>query len=40
MSDIIEQCMAQVSYLPNPDLEDYVQTDIETRKKANEIING
>lgn len=40
MSDVIESCMDQVWYLANPSLEDYVETDIETRKKANEIING
>ncbi len=40
MSDIIEICMDRVEYLNNPSLEDYVQTDIETRKIANEIING
>lgn len=40
MSDVIERCMSKVDYLANPSLEDYVQTDIETRIKANEIING
>lgn len=40
MSDVIESCMGKMDYLANPTLEDYVQTDIETRIKANEIING
>jgi 1-deoxy-D-xylulose-5-phosphate reductoisomerase len=40
MSDVIESCMSRVDYLANPSLEDYVHTDIETRIKANEIING
>jgi 1-deoxy-D-xylulose-5-phosphate reductoisomerase len=40
MSDVIESCMSKMDYLANPSIEDYVQTDIETRIKANEIING
>lgn len=40
MPDIIERSMDLVNFMENPSLEDYVQTDIETRIKVNEIING
>lgn len=39
MPDIVEQCMAKMHYIPNPVLEDYVNTDKETRIKAYELIN-
>jgi 1-deoxy-D-xylulose-5-phosphate reductoisomerase len=38
MSSVIEQCMEKVSFVANPTYEDYVGTDIETRRKAIEII--
>ncbi|MDH5380407.1 MAG: 1-deoxy-D-xylulose-5-phosphate reductoisomerase, partial [Cyclobacteriaceae bacterium] len=38
MSDIIENCMAIVSQIQNPTLEDYIATDKETRIKAEELI--
>jgi 1-deoxy-D-xylulose-5-phosphate reductoisomerase len=40
MSDVIEQCMAKVGYVASPCLNDYMETDKETRIVANEIING
>jgi len=40
MSDILEKTMTDIRYIKNPSLEDYIQTDIESRIKANEIING
>lgn len=39
MTDIVEQCLAKMHYIPNPTLEDYVNTDTETRIKAYELIN-
>lgn len=38
MSDLIEKCMQQVSYVAKPSLEDYLQTDVETRLLAKELI--
>ncbi|RED91595.1 1-deoxy-D-xylulose-5-phosphate reductoisomerase [Marinoscillum furvescens] len=38
ISDIIAECMARVSYISEPNLEDYIQTDQETRIKATELI--
>jgi len=38
MSEIIEQTMEEVSFIVSPDLEDYVQTDAEARRKADTII--
>ncbi len=39
MSDIIEKCMNQVSFINKPSLEDYIKTDEETRIKASSFIN-
>jgi len=39
MSDVVEQCLAKMDYIPGPALEDYVNTDKETRIKAKELIN-
>ncbi len=39
MTDVIDQCMQHVSFIASPVYDDYVQTDIETRKRAEEIIN-
>ncbi len=36
MSDLIERCMRQVSFIAHPTLEDYVKTDAETRRLAME----
>ena len=38
MSEVIENCMQQVSYVPHPSYEDYVDTDKETRERATELI--
>lgn len=38
MSDIVEQCLEKMHYIGNPSLEDYVNTDKETRIKAKELI--
>jgi 1-deoxy-D-xylulose-5-phosphate reductoisomerase len=38
MSDIIETCMQQISYIPNPSLNDYLNTDKETRIFAQNLI--
>jgi 1-deoxy-D-xylulose-5-phosphate reductoisomerase len=38
MSDMIAHCLAKMPYLANPNYEDYVQTDSETRRLAREII--
>jgi 1-deoxy-D-xylulose-5-phosphate reductoisomerase len=39
MSDIVEQCLAKMDYITSPAIEDYVNTDKETRIKAKELIN-
>jgi 1-deoxy-D-xylulose-5-phosphate reductoisomerase len=38
MSDLIEQCMSKVTFVAKPSLEDYIQTDIETRKLAQNLL--
>ena len=38
MSDIIAECLEVVPFVKKPDLEDYVTTDREARKKAQELI--
>ena len=38
MSDIIETCMQQINYIPNPSLTDYLNTDKETRIFAKNLI--
>ncbi|PIB35884.1 1-deoxy-D-xylulose-5-phosphate reductoisomerase [Reichenbachiella sp. 5M10] len=38
MSDVVEKCMDQISFISSPSLEDYVETDKETRKIALDII--
>jgi 1-deoxy-D-xylulose-5-phosphate reductoisomerase len=38
MSEVIEQCMQQMPYLPEPGFEDYSYTDNETRIRALELI--
>lgn len=36
MSEVVEECLSRVSYLANPSLDDYVLTDKETRRVAQE----
>ena len=38
MSDIIAECLETISQIPKPGIQDYVATDAETRKKAQELI--
>jgi len=38
MSDVVETCLAKMPFISEPNLEDYVSTDNETRIKAFEII--
>jgi 1-deoxy-D-xylulose-5-phosphate reductoisomerase len=38
MSDIVERCLEKIHYIKSPSLEDYVDTDRETRIKALELI--
>jgi 1-deoxy-D-xylulose-5-phosphate reductoisomerase len=38
ISDVIEQCMAKVGFITNPTLDDYIQTDTETRMLAQNLI--
>lgn len=38
MSEVVEQCLAKMNYIPSPGYEDYVHTDGETRMKALELI--
>ncbi|MBW8048747.1 MAG: 1-deoxy-D-xylulose-5-phosphate reductoisomerase [Cytophagales bacterium] len=40
ISEIIESCMDKVPYIASPSLEDYVETDTETRNKALELVNS
>lgn len=39
MSDVVERCMAKIQFVAKPNLDDYIQTDKETRRLALEIIN-
>lgn len=39
MSDVVEQCMAEIDFIKTPSYEDYVSTDELTRIKAKEFIN-
>ncbi|UXP32567.1 1-deoxy-D-xylulose-5-phosphate reductoisomerase [Reichenbachiella agarivorans] len=39
MSDVIEKCMDKVAFISSPNLEDYMETDKETRKIALDIIS-
>lgn len=39
ISEVIEKSMLGISYIPNPNLEDYVMTDKETRRFATTMIN-
>lgn len=38
MSDVVDECLAKVDYIKNPQLDDYVATDKEARRMAHEII--
>jgi 1-deoxy-D-xylulose-5-phosphate reductoisomerase len=38
MSDIIEKCMYKATYINHPSLEDYIQSDIESRQITHEYI--
>jgi 1-deoxy-D-xylulose-5-phosphate reductoisomerase len=38
MSDLIEKCLKKVDFIGKPSYEDYVRTDKETRRVANELI--
>lgn len=38
ISDLVEQCLAKLDYIPEPGLEDYVETDKLTRIRAKELI--
>lgn len=38
ISDVIENCLKKVSYIRSPELDDFIQTDKETRAKALELI--
>ncbi|WP_028668639.1 1-deoxy-D-xylulose-5-phosphate reductoisomerase [Runella zeae] len=39
MSDLIETCMQKVTFIEKPTLDDYIETDAETRKVAEEWVN-
>ncbi|MDA3817679.1 MAG: 1-deoxy-D-xylulose-5-phosphate reductoisomerase [Prolixibacteraceae bacterium] len=38
MPEVIEQCMDKISFISQPEIDDYIETDKQTRQKANEII--
>ena len=38
ISDVIETCLKKVSYIRNPEIEDFIQTDKETRALALELV--
>jgi len=40
MPDIIETCMHKIDFVEKPSYQDYVATDLETRKKAAELIKN
>ncbi len=39
MSDVIEKCMQTVPFINSPNINEYIKTDAETRKIANDLIN-
>jgi 1-deoxy-D-xylulose-5-phosphate reductoisomerase len=39
MSDIIEECMQQLAFIERPTLDDYLNTDRETRIFAQNLVN-
>ena len=40
MSDLLENCMEKITYIANPNYEDYVNTDEETRIFARKLVTG
>jgi len=40
MSEVIENCMNKISFLTNPSLEDYLETDCETRLYAQHLVTN
>jgi 1-deoxy-D-xylulose-5-phosphate reductoisomerase len=38
MSDVIEQMMLKIAFVNHPSLNDYIETDMETRRRAEELI--
>lgn len=38
LPEVVENCLSKVSYLAEPSLDDYVQTDAETRRVAAELV--
>ena len=38
MSEVIEQCLQQITFIAQPDLAAYLQTDLETRRLAQELV--
>jgi 1-deoxy-D-xylulose-5-phosphate reductoisomerase len=40
MSDVIEVCMNKISFVNNPSLDDYVETDRETRSFAKKLVTN
>jgi 1-deoxy-D-xylulose-5-phosphate reductoisomerase len=40
MSDIISETMAKAAFIAKPTYEDYVATDLEARKIAEEMVNS
>ena len=39
MSDIIEEAIEEIKYIPKPSYEDCVETDLETRRFSQRVIN-
>ncbi|HET6244393.1 MAG: 1-deoxy-D-xylulose-5-phosphate reductoisomerase [Bacteroidetes bacterium] len=40
MPELIEKCMQKINFISKPVYDDYVQTDIETRKVAKDLLNN
>ena len=40
MSDIIEQCMSEITFIPDPSLDDYLESDRITRILAQELVTN
>ena len=38
MSDLIDNCLEKITFVKNPTLEDYIETDRQTRLLANKLI--
>ena len=38
MSDLIDNCLEKITFVKNPSLEDYIETDEQTKKKKKKLL--